>query len=139
MSIFQYIVLHITPLFKVDVLTTYCIKLPTEARACVCEHYMGEPRKSSKNRGHYLAWGSGMFVMEYFDKLCTMSKISSRLPAVMALIIALPLDKVLELIAIFSAIEDLFNFILKGIIYLDGVWWGWLLSWIVMSDRKSVV
>ena len=58
--------------------------------------------------------------MESVNKLYTMSQVSSRLPTIMSLIIALPLDKILELIAVFATVKDLSSFIFFFVVNVDG-------------------
>jgi hypothetical protein len=57
-----------------------------------------------------------------------MCEVSRRFPTIVAMVIALPLDQVLKLIAIFAAIKDLFYFIFQVIVYLDWIWWCWGLA-----------
>lgn len=43
----------------------------------------------------------------------------------MAIVVAIPFDEVLILVAILMAVQYLFNFIFKVIINLNRLWWRW--------------
>jgi len=52
-----------------------------------------------------------MLGVESLEKLGTMSEMRCRLPTIVASVIALPFDKVLELIAVLSTVKYLVNLI----------------------------
>jgi hypothetical protein len=55
-----------------------------------------------------------------------MWEISSGLPTIMPRVVPLPFDEVLVLVAILTAVEDLFDLILDFVIHLHRVWRGWI-------------
>jgi hypothetical protein len=63
--------------------------------------------------------------MKGVDELLRVSKVCSWFPAVVPKIIAFSFDKVLELVAILTTVQDVFDFIFKFVIDLDwlGRWW----------------
>jgi hypothetical protein len=61
------------------------------------------------------------------------SKISSGFPAVVAGVVALPLDKILVLVSVFVAVQYMFNLVFEFVIDLNWWGWGWVLSIYVVA------
>jgi hypothetical protein len=66
--------------------------------------------------------------MKLLYKFCAVSKVSGWLPAIVPSVVALPFDEVLELITIFAAVVDTFDFIFRVVVDGDG-----FRRWQVMS------
>jgi hypothetical protein len=90
--------------------------------------------------GSYATRSCWVFCVEGIYQVSTVSKVSSWFPAIVAMIIASPLDKILELVPIFATIEDLFYFIFKVVINFYRFRWGWVttMNFISLPWRESI-
>jgi hypothetical protein len=55
------------------------------------------------------------------NKIWTMGKVSSGFPAIVASIVALPLNKILVLVTVFAVVQYVLNFVFDFVVDLD--WW----------------
>ena len=70
----------------------------------------------------------GVKTVEGIDSIRRVGEISGGFPAIVADIIALPLHKILVLVTILMAVEDLFDLVLIIVVYLNRWWWLWVHS-----------
>jgi hypothetical protein len=63
-----------------------------------------------------------MSSMECISEIWVVGKVSSQFPTIKSSIIAFPVNKVLMLVVIFAAIQNLFDFVFRLFIDMDR-WW----------------
>lgn len=60
--------------------------------------------------------------MKGVDELLGVSKVCSRFPTIVTLIVSFPLDKVLELVTILTTVEDEFYLVFRFVVDLSWLW-----------------